>query len=320
MVAVLWIVSVLSLLAIASGFQVWVEAKLTSFQLDRMREKRLCLAAVELAKGVLQKRAPGADSLKDPWGNNPEIFKEVDLEEGKMSLDRAVSSDGGETLHLYGLEDEEGRIPVNRAPLEVLKAVPGMTAEAAAAIVDWRDEDSKETPGGAEETYYRSLDPAYSCKNGALESVEELLLVRGVTPEIYSQVRPWLTVYGGGRVNVNSASETALAALGLSPRLARDIARYRRGEDERDATSDDRIFMGTGEVLKKLKGFAVVSDKDAARLQSLVSSGLLSVKSNHFRIHLNVFDLKDRVKSRYEMVLGTDDLKKEWEIKHWARL
>ena len=59
------------------------------------------------------------------------------------------------------------------------------------SILDWRDANREHRLNGAEEDYYRGLDPPYSAKDGPLDVLEELLLVRGVTPQIF----------GGGKVD-----------------------------------------------------------------------------------------------------------------------
>ncbi|HPD45889.1 MAG TPA: type II secretion system protein GspK [Anaerohalosphaeraceae bacterium] len=84
----------------------------------------------------------------------------------------------------YGLTDEAGKINLNSAPLEVLLKLPGMTAELAASIIDWRDADDEISPGGAESEYYLLLEEPYNCKNGPLETVEEVLLIKGATEDI----------------------------------------------------------------------------------------------------------------------------------------
>ena len=59
-------------------------------------------------------------------------------------------------------------------------------AEALAdSIQDWIDTDQNHRLNGAENDYYESLDPPYQCKDGAIESLEELLLIRNITPEIF---------------------------------------------------------------------------------------------------------------------------------------
>jgi DNA uptake protein ComE-like DNA-binding protein len=66
----------------------------------------------------------------------------------------------------------------------MLMMLPGMTQDIADAILDWMDPDDTPRQYGAERDYYSSLTPSYAPKNGPLESVEELLLVRGVTPQL----------------------------------------------------------------------------------------------------------------------------------------
>ena len=84
----------------------------------------------------------------------------------------------------YGLVDEGSKINLNTARTEVLAKLPGMTAETAASIVDWRDRDSTVSPGGGEDEYYLLQSPAYYCKNGPFETVGELGLVKGISRDI----------------------------------------------------------------------------------------------------------------------------------------
>jgi len=84
----------------------------------------------------------------------------------------------------FGIVDEASKINLNTATLEMLLKLPGMTAELAAAIVDWRDADSDVSPGGAESEYYLLLaEPGY-CKDAPFETVEEVLLVKGASQEL----------------------------------------------------------------------------------------------------------------------------------------
>ncbi|MCH8192550.1 MAG: general secretion pathway protein GspK [Planctomycetes bacterium] len=86
--------------------------------------------------------------------------------------------------HTFGLVHEASKINLNSASLEMLQKLPGMSAELAASIIDWRDEDSDLTEGGAESEYYLLQSNAYECKNAPLETVEEILLLRGATQEV----------------------------------------------------------------------------------------------------------------------------------------
>lgn len=65
-----------------------------------------------------------------------------------------------------------------------LMGIPGMTQEIADAILDWVDDDTAVRDYGAESEYYQGLNPPYECKNAPLESLDELMLIRGVTEEL----------------------------------------------------------------------------------------------------------------------------------------
>ena len=107
----------------------------------------------------------------------------------------------------FGVEDEGGKVNINTAGLRQLIMLPGMTPDIAAAIIDWRDQD--ETPGqnGAEQESY----PAYRVKNAPFETVEELLLVRGITPELLFG----MDANRNGIIDEEEAAATA-GALGIS--------------------------------------------------------------------------------------------------------
>lgn len=91
---------------------------------------------------------------------------------------------GDAQLPAYGLVDEAAKLNVNSAPVAVLLALPGMPPALAYAILDWRDGNSDVSADGAEDEYYQALPSPYRCKNGPLESVEELMLLRGADPEL----------------------------------------------------------------------------------------------------------------------------------------
>jgi type II secretory pathway component PulK len=101
-------------------------------------------------------------------------------------------------LPLYGLTEEAAKLNINSAGYESLMRLPNMTDDVANAIIDWRDTDQTPSPGGAENEYYLGLEEPYTAKNDNFETVEELLMVRGVTREL---------LYGsGGNVPVGQQS------------------------------------------------------------------------------------------------------------------
>ncbi|MGE3240660.1 MAG: general secretion pathway protein GspK, partial [Pirellulales bacterium] len=108
----------------------------------------------------------------------------------------------------YGLDNESSRLNLNTLLLadnyeengarNLLMSLPGMTEPIADAILDWIDSDDDQRQLGAEREYYSALSPAYAPRNGPLGSIEELLLVRDVTPAMLF----------GADLNRNSLIET----------------------------------------------------------------------------------------------------------------
>jgi type II secretory pathway component PulK len=93
----------------------------------------------------------------------------------------------------FGVIDESSKININAMMVldptgeklyNMLLQLPNMTADTANSIIDWVDTDTTPRQGGAESDYYSGLNPPYNCKNGPLDSIEELLLVKGVTPQL----------------------------------------------------------------------------------------------------------------------------------------
>lgn len=82
------------------------------------------------------------------------------------------------------VEGESETLDAENIAVTLLMTLPGMDAEIADAILDWIDEDTEPRPLGCEDEYYQTLPSPYAAANGPLRSVEELLLVRGVTPQL----------------------------------------------------------------------------------------------------------------------------------------
>ncbi|MEZ6087980.1 MAG: type II secretion system protein GspK [Pirellulaceae bacterium] len=83
-----------------------------------------------------------------------------------------------------GLADTDQAMISDSIARDLLMGLPNMTEDVADAILDWLDEDDEQRDFGAEYDYYNSLPTPYNPRNGAIDSVEELLLVRVVTPEL----------------------------------------------------------------------------------------------------------------------------------------
>jgi general secretion pathway protein K len=106
------------------------------------------------------------------------------------------------------------------------------------AIIDWIDSDDEVTclsfvthnNLGVESDYYSNLDPPYYCKNRPLDVIDEILLVKAMTPQILDLMRDYLTVYGNGKTNINCAPKPVIQSLSekMDPALAQMIVDRRQ--------------------------------------------------------------------------------------------
>jgi len=192
LVLVLVVIAMLTL-----GAYTFSEMMLTEYRAatayDRQSQSRAWTASgVEYVAALLAPNGGGRDA--DLY-HNPGLFHVPVSAEGGFTIaspveDLVVSPQSrrqGEMILRMGLQDESGKINVNALALldpsdgvahQMLLALPGMTDEIADAILDWIDSDDTPRDFGMEVDDYQTLIP----RNGPLTSLEELLLIEGVTP------------------------------------------------------------------------------------------------------------------------------------------
>jgi len=180
--------------------------------------------------------------------------------------------------------DEERNININFASLEELAGIQGLNDNIINCIMDWRDSDDNISPGGAETSYYLNLVNPYVSKNSDLESLEELYLVKGVTPEIYCTISENLTVYGDGRININTCTFQTLTALGFNESFANSLIDLRNGQDNLPGTEDDFIFKDLSSIINVIENKLVFDDRSKNMLTKYISSNKIKIKSEFFRI------------------------------------
>lgn len=275
-VVTLWMLIILTLLAVGIGYRNSIGIKLGRYNIDRLKTYYIAKAGLLVAFERMQKDTNDYDTLyecgfelKD--NETPEdIFKDIELSEGFYTISYEQNLDGNKRI-IYGLSDEQGKINLNAITInnkEILESllifleVDTETAKIiASSVVDWRDTDSDVTnlDYGAEDDYYMGLEKSYYCKNSNFESAEELLLVKGMTKEIFSKIKDYITVFpltaASLKINVNTASYLVLLALARAgaeldgnPQttfediydLSKKIVDYRAGDDNIEITADDR--------------------------------------------------------------------------------
>jgi hypothetical protein len=157
----------------------------------------------------------------------------------------------------YGLEDESCKLNLRWVVQldaanpgigrSILSQLPGVTEEIADSILDWCDEDSELREYGAEDEYYASLDPPYYTRNKIPDSIDELLLIKGITPKLLYGI-DWNRngILDEGEPDESSMSEldidTGVLTLGLASLLtldSRESNRSSNGETKININQED---------------------------------------------------------------------------------
>jgi len=198
----------------------------------------------------------------------------------------------GNVRVVYSVEDEEARIDINRAPSTVLKDLPEMDMDLA---VDIRNSE------------YRPF-----------RTKRSLFLVDDMDEETYDAIRELITVHGRNTININTCPAEILEMLGMSDRLVNIILRYRSGEDGDLGTQDDLVFESKSGISAALKEEHFLTTQSEMEIVTVMSKGILDVKSENFRLNADVY-VGNRVADRFSIVFGLDHNKKEgrYYIKEW---
>lgn len=267
LVGLLWCLALLSIVVIGVLHSARTDLVVAKNYGDRLQAHYLALAGIEKARALLHRDAQDRSrSRKNHTGNfydDAQQFREVTLGRGTYRVIRRGRADEGGGI-VFGVSDEESRLNANTASTDELSKLLNMAPEVASAIVNWRGGDS--TTAAAEMQYYTELQPPYQPRLGPYQTVRELLMVRGVTPDnllardrhqngllaaaegsdfavpdpVDSEDLGWaglltvdsgvqnLNAAGEDRVNIQTADERTLAGVqGLNPQIARAVVAYR---------------------------------------------------------------------------------------------
>jgi len=229
------------------------------------------------------------DTLRDNWAKTEILSVQS----------QTLFTDG---YFIATVEDEAGKIPLNKLVngneynsniKEILIRLLSQPEfglderkanEIADSIKDWIDADNSVTGYGAETSYYSSLDPPYEAKNAQLDCIEELLMVKGITKEIFTGTKEkpglvrYVTADSEGAININTAPKMVLRSLAdeISAELADRMDEYRR-KDGNDL-SNTTWFLG-------MTGVGVP-----------INPALITVTSNYFKI-ISVGSMKNMEQS-----------------------
>ncbi|HNQ34830.1 MAG TPA: type II secretion system protein GspK [bacterium] len=178
LIATMWVVLVLAGLVLVFAHRMRVEVLASANQLAAAQAEWVARAG--LAFMIAQ--VNGTDGT---WSNDEALSCEaVPVGNGYFWLLHPDPED--DWSYRFGITDESSRLNLNYATEEMLLMFNGLTEELAAALIDWRNPDAEAPPieGGAKSEYYLLRSPAYNCKSGPLETIEEILMIKGASPEI----------------------------------------------------------------------------------------------------------------------------------------
>src|ERR1019366_1858351 len=187
LIGLLWCLALLSVVVIGVLHTSRMDLLVVKNYGDRIQAHYLAVAGIEKAKALLyqeaRERSRSGRHHSGKLYEAPEQFRDVTFGRGQFRVFRHGREDEG-GRKVYGISDEESRLNVNVASADELGKLYGMAPDVVAAILSWRTADNTATPGGADLEYYASLQPPSQPRNGPLQTVRELLMVRGISREL----------------------------------------------------------------------------------------------------------------------------------------
>jgi general secretion pathway protein K len=238
---VLWVLTILMVVVLAFSYMTKTETLATSSFKGVFERKFLAEAGIE--RGVMEV------FFRNAYKGKPVLVEGGDVWNADGTLYSDQIGDGSYTVRII---DERGKLDINPDQTQdtvmilVLKKLLinlGVEDEQADTIVDsildWRDADDLQRLHGAETPYYMSLPAPYKAKDGPFDTVEELILVKGMTREILyggaekKGLIDFITVNGSpGGININAAPRELLMAMpGITSEIADHIIEIRQTKE-----------------------------------------------------------------------------------------
>ena len=269
LIIVLWVVTILSVIALEFCFAMRTEVNITKnfkeeVQLYAVAEGGVHRAIAEL----VLKHDQRIQQMRKGW-----IGEELPLEKKEWVTDgRLYSIPSDQGVNEIRIMGEAGKVNINTVSEKTLRKIltqlglEGETRDTVAdSILDWRTPGDAHRINGAKDDYYQSLKEPYNCKNANLDSIEELLLVRGVTPELFYGrksikkgeegpsaerigLKDIFSIYSlGEQVDINCATVPVLrVVLGVPKDIAQHIVKAR----------EDKTFENQQDLLQRVPDLA----------------------------------------------------------------
>jgi len=292
----LWVLGILTVLALSVAVGIRQKIILVARLDERSRMNYLLQAAVKKTAGYIHMQMEISSfeftpAVKMNLLNNADELSQIELGSDSAGVGYIPTSGKDTSVH-WGLVDEESKINLNKTDAvtltnlltSVLSLKDDQAGKLARSLLDWRQNGESELTGFYSDEYYSNLQYPYPKKNANYETLDEILLVKGMDQELYDKLINHVTVYGEGAVNINTASKQVLMALGLTEALVDKILMVRRGKDQIEASADDHVFPKTYEITADLGAFVPLTLKDVQAIDALNMKGLLCTSSLFYTI------------------------------------
>ena len=235
---VLWILTMLTVMVFSFSYMARTEAY-ASLSFRRTIEKKF-LAEAGLERGITELFYMNTNKNKTAVSAEDEVWR---MDGRPYTI---LTQNGYYTV---GITNEAGKVDINTTPELLLRNLllnlglkPGDVDIIVDSAMDWKDSDDLHRLHGAEDDYYMSLPNPYKAKNTNCETLEELLLVKGMSPEILygdkgkKGIIDFLTINSRmTTININAAPREVLLAIpGITPELADSILTIRETRDIQD--------------------------------------------------------------------------------------
>ncbi len=342
-IALLLVVSVTTIL-VATALEYNRRARFTLISTAELRDSitlsQMAAAGVYVAMAMLikDKSESNTDSLLEDWADPAkidELLQEIPFDNGELSV--KISDEMGK-IQVNALVAFPDRNAFNQNQLNLWDRFLNFMGDAEQmqddsaptaiinSVKDWldsADDDAITGLSGAESEYYQGLEPPYAPKNGPITDLNELMLIKGISPELFygheenPGISQFMTVYGvagssgsftyPGRININTAELPVLVALMPleSEDLVKGLFEFRQ---EALNNKEGHDFSSPG-WYKDIPGF---SDAN-------INKELITTSSDIFRIEseAKLHDLKLKTIAVIRRVQGTKTGKWSCKILSW---
>lgn len=278
LIVVLLMVSIITALTIQFSRDTRADITAAANLSDGIRLRAIAVSGFNVGEALLLADKTNFDALTELWANTEMISLQSEGYFDKGSFKLAIQDEAGKIAINSLVSGSAYNEPVRLFLVRLLtgpsfRIEQRKAEELLDAIKDWIDPDDEVTGAGAEGAFYAGLPRPYKAKNAPIDCIEELLMVKGVSRELFYGTGDspglvhCLSAYGDAMININTAPRAVLRALSA------------------EMTDDDVI------QLEKYRRETQNNLADASWYQKIprvtplvIPAGLIKVKSEIFRI------------------------------------